>query len=181
MNILFLDADGVFNTYDPNDLSSRNINIDGEVIYDTKHSSRLIRNINHICSEYGLSIVFTSSWRLHYNINEMRYMFKYMDIQADLIGYTSDDILDTDYKFRLENDPNTISYNRGMQISQWIKNNKVFDYIVIDDDLSAGYGHENNFFQTDKMKGFNKYAMQDAMVLMDKIFQPLRINKQVNI
>ncbi len=146
MNILILDFDGVINN--TSRLNHCQVWIDDSPTGDY-FSPKLSKNIDRLCEDYNASIVISSSWREHFSFTDLEMILKQMGINAPLIGTTTPDILSG-------SDPEDyLTQNRGLQISQWLQHYEDLQYIIIDDNISASYGHENNFIKCDKNIGFD--------------------------
>lgn len=169
--ILFLDFDGVINTYD-----TARLDVDCVMIYDQAttdlYNVDMARNVERLCKRYDLSIVISSSWRECYMKHELEYILRYMGITAELIGTTTSDHLDNTYRDRCDDDIFAISRDRGMQISQWLSRTHydIESYIVLDDNLYAAYGHEDKFIHCDRYIGFDDDAFIRAIEICDHIF-----------
>lgn len=157
MNILFMDYDGVINN---SNLDDQHEHIELPTQWD-QYVPRLTNNIKDIIETYQFKIVVSSTWRKHIPFNEM------VDIvnnlwgwDTEVIGYTTEEYLDTDYADRCKNNfGNASHWDRGLQITKWLEDNKhlnINDYYIIDDDCDAGYGHDGHFFIVDSNTGFDE-------------------------
>lgn len=170
---LFLDFDGVINTYD---VTRRDV--DCVMVYDQSstdlYNDAMARRVDKLCKKYNLSIVISSSWREYYTFDELEYILRYMRISAPLIGITPIEHYDHTYSERTLYDPNAQSHDRGMQISKWFEFNKdqydVEGYVVLDDNLYAKYGHDDNFIHCNRDLGFDDATYEHALTICDKIF-----------
>lgn len=164
MKVLFLDCDGVINTID-NQLTSKDnieLRIDGCLIDFVYYKPALIRNINELCNRYELKVVMSSTWRKDYEISYMKQLFKYMGLSCQLIDYTTKENME----YNIENND-----LRGLQIQKWLNENKVDDYLVIDDMYGAGaYQHVDRFIHLDNMIGFDYTAYKLTVNKFDKLF-----------
>lgn len=166
MNILFLDFDGCINTKSLK--NCKNVVLNNEEINDTMHNAELCSNINELASRYSMNVVCTSSWRKDFCIDEMKQIILEMGIYADLIDYTTTEDLDIEFKSRVENDGiNSISINRSLQISKWLKENYASSYIIIDDDPGASYNHDGAFFLCNPEIGFDKESFKKLSLIYD--------------
>lgn len=85
-----------------------------------RHSCALI---GKLVKEYNAKIVLTSSWRVFYSQEEIRCMFKILDIDNAFIGFTRKGV------------------PRTQVIQEYIESNHITQYIVIDDfDMSSTFG-----------------------------------------
>lgn len=165
-NILFLDFDGVINN---SDLEQEK---DHETIpndWDQYHPD-LVSNIRTIIHEYNLKVVVSSTWRKNHSIQSMNMILNNLwNLDCVILDYTTTEHLDKDYYNRLEDDIKASSRDRGLQISHWLNSKKYYinSYIIIDDDSDAGYGHDNHFFKTDVMRGFDNDALTKFKTFME--------------
>lgn len=155
INVLFLDIDGVLN----------NSNLDDEHLHmeiDDEHIGQFVpdfaHNIDKIVKEFDFKIVVSSTWRKDFTLPVMQSLIRNVFfIDCEVIDYTTKEYLDKDYYTRLEWDPKTSPRDRGLQISKWLAEEKytINQYVIIDDDSDAAYGHEKNFFKVNGYDGFN--------------------------
>ena len=118
MKIIFLDIDGVLNchqtfrnkksTYEYNELDD----IDPE---NVKH-------LNKILSETNANIVISSSWRLHKNIHELKFLAEQVNVDPLRIIDKTPDL-------------SKVSYERGYEIQKWLDGHKDIEkFVILDDD-----------------------------------------------
>lgn len=171
INVLFLDFDGVVNT--------RSRKKDDVHVYqlDKKHfdvyNKALCKNIELLIKQFDFKIVISSSWRATFDIISIRDIINnQMGIDCEVIDYTTRKTLDVTYKERFEDNPTTISRDRGLQITDWLleKKYKVNNYFVLDDSLDAEYGHSNNYYRVNNTKGFDKETLDDVTNIISKLF-----------
>lgn len=111
MKIIFLDIDGVLN-YTECWVKPEHKN-KGCLKWD----ANCVKQLNRIIQETGAKIVVSSTWRL---INYDYYVLtKEMDIEGEFIGKT----------INLGDDG-----TRGDEIKDWLNNNEVNQFIIVDDD-----------------------------------------------
>jgi hypothetical protein len=72
---------------------------------------------NQICHEYDLKPVISSTWRINHTKEQLQNIFDEQGIEVEIYDYT----------------PHLEQQNRGLEIKEWLKNNKVDNYVVIDD------------------------------------------------
>ena len=145
MKILFLDIDGVLNDRIP--FPNRYYGIQADKM------SRL----NTILAASGAKVVISSSWRylVHgqaMTLQGFRYMMITHGFLGEVIGVT-------------EPDP-CIDSSRGLQISHWLQENSVDQYLVLDDqDLDiTGCGHP--FLKIDGTVGLTDDHVQQAIAIL---------------
>jgi len=158
MKIIFLDFDGVLNSYSDRPKVAPFV-INGHIgLYPEK-----IDLLNKIIAETKASIVVSSAWRGGRSVNDLQIIladagFKY---SQSVIGKTS-----THY---IGNFPQLA---RGLQISDWITNGKslynikVDDFIVIDDESSGLTELGELFFQINGQTGL---TLEDAEEIIKRL------------
>lgn len=85
--------------------------------WKTKWSKSSIQIFNQICQEYDLKPVISSTWRINHTKEELQKIFDQQGIEVEIYDYT----------------PHIDQADRGLEIKEWLDNNKVDDFIVIDD------------------------------------------------
>lgn len=167
--ILFLDFDGVINCIGDNSKNHKNIVIYHDEILIDMYDQQLSKNVNILCEKFDMSIVISSTWRNHYSMVELREILNAVGIYAPLVGVTTSEILDHEYKDRLKVDPLELSNDRGLQIKKYIESNSVIDYIIVDDDPSAGIADSSRFVKCNPLYGFNSEKLNESMSILEKI------------
>lgn len=81
--------------------------------------------INEILDKTDAKIVLSSDWKIHYNLGELKYIFKHNGINPDKLIATT-----VDYSNGLNSDDVS---TRTYQINEYIKDNGIEKYVVIDD------------------------------------------------
>lgn len=126
MNIIFLDIDGVLNDKEHfirvNDMfdTKKLNNIDRRLIYIDCTKLNLLKEI---CDLTGSKVVVTSSWKFLDNYNEIE--AKLIELGIPIIGKTK-----------------YLSYERGKGIKEYIEENNIKSYIVLDDQIFEDYDKE---------------------------------------
>jgi len=87
--------------------------------FSKKWNLKCINIYNSICNDFELQPVITSTWRIRYNISQLQDIFINQGITQKIYDYTP-----------------ILSCERGIEISQWLKENDCNKYIVIDDKIS---------------------------------------------
>ncbi len=175
INVLFLDIDEVLknNLNRRTDKEHINLIVKGKNHHD-RFNPRLIDNLNLLIERYNFKIVLSSTWRKLFDIYTMNDIFKnQMGIKGEIIDYTTQKYLDTDYRERREwEGDNAVPRDRGLQISDWLWEDKynVVNYLVLDDSIDAKYGHEDNYHQTDGRYGFDYVSYLMCIEKFDKKF-----------
>ncbi len=151
--IIFLDIDGVLNCqlfYKDRvrlHTKSEDPELDDLEYYSGELCKERIGWLNDLCKEIGAVVVISSSWRNGKTVERLREIFKYCGATFEIIDKT----------------PHT-GYERGTEISKWIKENvtpethgsKYYDfdtYAIIDDDSDMLLNQQHNFFLTDGYSG----------------------------
>lgn len=130
MNIIFLDIDGVLNSYayhkeTENDLNLKSVDI-----------------LSQIYHKFNCKIVLSSTWR------ELK------DIPDESAQKMWKHLVDTLTKYGMEiyDITPTIKNNRPLEIATWLQNNSCSNYVILDDDFPLleykKYGLEKHVVKT---------------------------------
>ena len=102
--------------------------------------------LNELCEETNTAVVLSASMRNRWSVEELQKIFNYCGATFTIIDKTDH-----------------TGYERGTEISKWLKENcdKWFDvkyydfyrYAIIDDDSDMLLNQQFNFFQTDNYMG----------------------------
>jgi len=124
MKIIFLDFDGVLNYQ--KFVLDRNRKIRNIEPYDSLEllDLRKVLLVKDICNNTGAKIVVVSSWKKMLSYSDVEKVLK--DIGLPIIGTT------------ITNEHGT----RGKEIKDFIKENNIKNYIVIDDEIFNDYDEE---------------------------------------
>jgi hypothetical protein len=109
MKVIFLDIDGVLN-----------VDTSGRDEYGARFNKHFVRNLSHILTETKAKIVISSSWRKDGNIEEI---WKARNLPGEIVGQTP------------------IRWwhpNRGEEIAEWLSQNPVKSYVILDDEDVEG-------------------------------------------
>lgn len=117
MVIIFLDIDGVLRSYWSDYLWSQELNQPIPSHYKRLFSKDAIENLNYIVTLTGAKVVITSTWRLHYTLEELRKVFRERGFIGQIIGTTG-----------------TFG-TRGEEIVDWLNDHVVKNFVVIDDNV----------------------------------------------
>jgi hypothetical protein len=93
--------------------------IDGVLFNTTSNNwnKTAISLYNKLCNEFNLKAVISSTWRTNHSIYELQNIFYQNGIDVDIIDYTP-----------------IISFDgRGSEIEEWLRDNQVNDFIILDD------------------------------------------------
>jgi hypothetical protein len=139
MSIIFLDIDGVLRTHASDLEWSRRL---GEPIpfsvFDRKFDTVIASRINEVAGYARAKIVVTSTWRTKHSLEQLKRIFRESGISAEVAGTTG------------------IGTSRGEEIEQWILDNGVSSYVVIDDQVRDILDHitEERVIKVDPAIGF---------------------------
>jgi hypothetical protein len=136
---LFLDIDGVMNSFDDYNMTGEEfLNKINDISFVI--SKKQIDLLNEIVEEYNPKIVLSSYWRTRYPIQKINKIFKDNGFKGEVIAKT-------DEKGEEHKD-------RWNQIKRFIDRNNVESYIILDDD---SLGNEaKNHIKTDSYIGIEK-------------------------
>lgn len=172
MKVLFLDIDGVLNSYSLNkpfltalkDGIIRKGKADGDISPDSRvhrfisidfSKAELIADF---CEQCGFKIILSSSWRyssgLEKTIDSLKYfrgfdvLMPYLIGQTDRIAY-----IDRDRLNRYKQDSHY--GDRGAEIQDYLDTHEdIEDYLIIDDDDDMLSNQMDHFYNTDNWDGF---------------------------
>lgn len=158
MKIIFLDIDGVLNTHESmyRRYFNRDVCLEEEIGLErpmyhelSYYSTRLLSDI---IKEVDANIVISSTWRYHWEPQEMEKIMKYFGFEHDNKVIGSTDILS--------------GQPRGIEIQKWLDDNKhlgIENFIIIDDDSDMEHlsdklvktENETGFLMTHRIKATN--------------------------
>ena len=141
---LFLDIDGVLNSFDDYNMTGKEFL---EKLNDISFtlSEKQIKLLNKIVKEYNPKIVLSSYWRTRYKLDEINKMFKDNGFLGQIIGMT-----DENGKEHIE---------RWSQIKRYIKKHNVKNFIILDDDKLGNEAY--NHIKTDSYIGLTNKHMKE--------------------
>lgn len=156
--VIFLDIDGVFNCQIFYQENYKKVKKRLRKQVKSKEIKRLERYKNQICpdrikwfselcKEVKADVVISSTWRIGKSVEELQEIMNYCGGSFRIIGKTEN-----------------LGYERGIEISKWLKDNvkpetygcNYYDfhrYAIIDDDSDMLLNQRFNFFQTDNYSG----------------------------
>lgn len=115
---IFLDIDGVLRTHKSDLEWSQILGVPiPESVYDRRFDRKIVSYINEVAGYTRAKIVVTSTWRVKHSLEELRQIFRDNGISAEIVGKTD------------------IGLNRGEEIEQYISDNEIESYVVIDDQV----------------------------------------------
>lgn len=138
--IIFLDIDGVLNKHS------------FVVNYCCGFNTKCVRNFNRIIRATNANIVLSSAWRYMITGGAMtlrgfQYLLWSHGVKGDLIGHTCSD---------------EEIMSRSLQIRKWVKDNKVDNYVVLDDMKIVSHP----FIQTISQLGLTKENAEEAINIL---------------
>ena len=80
-----------------------------------------------ICDETNAELVISSDWKKHYSIVQLGNIFKYYGVYAPIIDITTHQRL-----WNKMSKPDR-EWERAAEITKWVKDNKISNWIAIDD------------------------------------------------
>lgn len=129
MKVLFLDVDGVLNTF-------RDYETIGDDVMFYRINRRCLDRLKNIIKETGCKLVLSSSWRV---MKDGRETLEKIG-ELEFIGETDED-----------------SGPRGFQIKRWLdKHPEVENYCIVDDDGDMMQNQLPHFIQTDPEYGITE-------------------------
>lgn len=164
--ILFLDLDGVLNTFD--NLFSMSVieKLTGKPSMDSYghlFDDRCVNWLEYIILNTKCKIVISSTWRRS-GLDNMKKMWEERNLPGEVIDITPtivDKIIIDKYK------PNNINADRGYEIQQWIDNNDIETYCIVDDD-SDMLSHQN-FVKVDGKFGLEYISSNKIINILNNI------------
>lgn len=162
MKIIFLDIDGVLNSIDYQNSLLMSTDEKGisraEIrdVYGQTFDPRCENWLAYIIAKTKAKIVISSSWRFS-GVFVMQKMWEYRKLAGEVIGRTP---IHTDNQHTVENG------ERGGEIAQWLKENEVENYIIIDDDSDMLPEQMQNFVKTDYEFGLTRILAEKAVKIL---------------
>ena len=167
MKVIFLDIDGVLNSGDYMNAAHIMKYKHGEVgvmcsdEYGHIFDPRCVLYLDHILRETGAKLVISSTWRRS-GLKIMQEMWKFRNLPGEVIDITptsvEPEIMERFYDPRAD---------RGYEIQQWLENNPVERYVILDDssDMIAGQA----FVKCPERFGITYQVAREAIEILNKI------------
>jgi diphthamide synthase subunit DPH2 len=136
---IFLDIDGVLRTHKSDLEWSLQLGVPIPLsVYDRRFDRKIVSYINEVVGYTRAKIVITSTWRVKHSLEELKQIFRDNGINAEIVGKTD------------------IGLNRGEEIEQYISENEIENYVVIDDQVNDILKHipKERVIKVDPIKGF---------------------------
>jgi hypothetical protein len=117
MIIIFLDIDGVLRTHKSDLEWSLKLGEPIPELCKRNFSKTAVSNLNEITGWSRAKIVVISTWRTLVSFDDLKKIFKDNGVSSEVIGVTP------------------VGLSRGEEIEQYISDNNIVDYVVIDDNV----------------------------------------------
>lgn len=163
-NVVFLDIDGVLNT--PQNAIERFDKWKDGIDKTRDEFGQLfcpkaVSNLEYLCHTASAKVVVSSTWRRS-GLAKIQAMFQMRDIKVDVIDITPD-------LSRMGKNGLWMAAIRGEEIAEWLRNNDVDNYVILDDDKDMTDEQQPFFVRTNFEDGFNWQCMVSALkILMPK-------------
>lgn len=163
-NVVFLDIDGVLNT--PQNAIERFDKWKDGIDKTRDEFGQLfcpkaVSNLEYLCHTANAKVVVSSTWRRS-GLAKIQAMFQMRDIKVDVIDITPD-------LSRMGENGLWMAAIRGEEIAEWLRNNDVDNYVILDDDKDMTDEQQPFFVRTNFEDGFNWQCMVSALkILMPK-------------
>ena len=125
--IIFIDIDGplAWATWDDGTVTIKGRGGDFTIPYPwVKEDYQALQTI---CDETNAELVVSSDWKKHFTIIQLRHIFQYYGIYSPVIDIT------THQKLWNKLSRPSIEWERASEITKWVKDNKISNWISIDD------------------------------------------------
>lgn len=136
---IFLDIDGVLRTHESDLEWSLRLGVPIPVsVYERRFGQKAISCINEVVGYTRAKIVITSTWRVKHSLEELKQIFRDNGITSEVVGTTG------------------IGIDRGEEIEQYISDNEIESYVVIDDQVNDILKHipKERIIKVDPLIGF---------------------------
>lgn len=153
--VIFLDIDGVLNTPEYQKKQFKKWKKGTGKTRDEfgyLFCPEAVNNLEYLVHVTGAKVVVSSSWRIK-GLDYLRQMFKHRNILVEIIDVT----------------PELNSVDRGVEIQEWLSNEEIERYVILDDDTDFLPEQKRYFVNTPDKDGFNWKCMVKAIkILMDR-------------
>lgn len=140
--IIFADVDGVLNSY-------RTVVAFGN--YPTRNDTTdnfdlvAVGLLREACKQCNAEIVLSSTWR--------------MDKNWERLGETLNLSI-------VDRTPQLLTGSRGEEIAMWLRDNLVFEYLIIDDNNDMLKSQQKNFIHVDPKNGFSYENFKQTLEIL---------------
>jgi hypothetical protein len=125
--IIFIDVDGplAYGTWDIGKVTIAGGNGDFQIPYPwVKEDCLALRDI---CDETNAELVVSSDWKIHFSFRELKHIFWHYGITSPIVDIT------THQSLWMKMSRPALEWERAAQITKWVKDNKISNWISIDD------------------------------------------------
>lgn len=163
MKVIFLDIDGV--------LATNKEYMVNRTKFQTKHAEakelripypynpQCVKIFNEIIEATDATIVLSSDWRFHWDLDEIDRIFKFNGLNKSPEYYTIN---------RKRKMSSSLGDDRHWQIMEWVNHNKPDTWVAIDDlNLTRSFeegGCGQNFFLTNDSEGIKKIGLKNKII-----------------
>jgi hypothetical protein len=125
--IIFIDIDGplAWATWDDGTVTIKGREGDFTIPYAWVEED--CQALQKICDETNAELVVSSDWKKHFTIIQLRTIFQHYNIYSPVIDIT------THQKLWNKLSRPSIEWERAAEITKWVKDNKISNWISIDD------------------------------------------------
>ena len=120
--------------------------------WKNKWSKSAIKIYNQICKEYDLKPVITSTWRINHTKEQLQKIFNDQGIEVEIYDYT----------------PHIDQKDRGLEIKEWLSNNKVDNFVIIDDIIHNIIPHVGNVVKVRSWVGLTEEEYIEIKKILDE-------------
>ena len=140
--VIFLDIDGVLATERTQQIEKRKWYNEKAYPFEPKS----IKSLNQILEKVDTDIVLTSDWRRVFSLVEIDKVFKFNKLEQS------------------PNDYSKVLHNRDKEIRDYVKENKLSKFVIIDDMQLNVY--KERFIRTQAEKGLQLYQVKKIVKLL---------------
>lgn len=163
MKVIFLDVDGVLNSQDDLMVYREKNNIDGCILY-AEVEDRPLKLLKEIVDKTSAKIVVSSSWRIGCERSGRESIFGSV-LYKKLVKRLKD------YEMEVYDITPSLwtGTQRGDEIREWLSNNKIDNFIILDDasDMRE-YTEKENFIHTTYKRGLTEELKNKAIEILNK-------------
>jgi hypothetical protein len=125
--IIFIDVDGplAWATWEDGKVTIKGGGGDFQIPYPWVKED--CQSLQEICDATNAELVVSSDWKKHFTIIQLRHIFQHYGIYAPIIDIT------THQNLWNKLSRSSIEWERAAEITKWVKDNKISNWISIDD------------------------------------------------
>lgn len=144
---LFLDIDGVMNSFDDYKMTNEEFMKQLNKI-SFKLNPNHVKILNNVVEKYNPKIILSSYWRTRFSLEKINDLFKKEGFKGQISDITDDQGKEHD--------------NRWNQIKRYIDKNDVKNYIILDDEhITKNETVVPNFVKTNSYVGLTKKSLEE--------------------